>query len=47
MRTVPPRKEELEKIEIASRDELSGVQLERLKWSLRHAYDNVARNNFV
>ncbi len=34
--------EALEPIEKASRDELQGLQLERLKWSLRHAYDNVA-----
>ena len=32
---------ELEAIETASRDEISALQLERLKWSLRHAYDNV------
>jgi phenylacetate-CoA ligase len=31
----------LEPIETASRDELRTVQLERLKWSLRHAYENV------
>ena len=31
----------LEPIETASRDELQTLQLERLKWSLRHAYDNV------
>ncbi len=31
----------LEPIEIASRDELAALQLERLKWSLRHTYDNV------
>lgn len=30
----------LEPIETASRDELTALQLERLKWSLRHAYDN-------
>ena len=30
-----------EPIERASRDELEGVQLDRLKWSIRHAYDNV------
>ena len=38
----------LEPIETASRDELQAVQLERMKWSLRHAYDNVAhyRNRF-
>jgi phenylacetate-CoA ligase len=34
--------DELEPIEVASRDELSAVQLSRLKWSLQHAYDNVA-----
>jgi phenylacetate-CoA ligase len=28
-------------LERASQDELRAVQLERLKWSLRHAYDNV------
>ncbi|HXZ59515.1 MAG TPA: phenylacetate--CoA ligase PaaK [Steroidobacteraceae bacterium] len=33
---------ELEPIERASEDELRGLQLERLKWSLRHAYDHVA-----
>jgi len=33
---------ELDPIERASRDELSALQLERLKWSVRHAYDNVA-----
>jgi phenylacetate-CoA ligase len=34
--------DELEPIETASRDELSALQLTRLKWSLRHAYANVA-----
>src|SRR5947208_7762 len=28
-------------LEFASRDEISSTQLERLQWSLRHAYDNV------
>src|SRR5487761_358996 len=32
---------ELESIETASVDELRALQLERLRWSLRHAYDNV------
>src|ERR1700721_847800 len=32
---------ELEPIETASTDELRALQLERLRWSLRHAYDNV------
>ncbi|AJY32660.1 phenylacetate-CoA ligase [Burkholderia thailandensis 34] len=31
----------LEPIETASRDELQALQLSRLKWSLRHAYENV------
>ncbi|WP_374764206.1 phenylacetate--CoA ligase PaaK [Yunchengibacter salinarum] len=31
----------LEPIETASRDELTALQLRRLKWSLKHAYDNV------
>jgi phenylacetate-CoA ligase len=30
-----------EPIETASRDEISALQLERLRWSLRHAYENV------
>lgn len=37
-----PSPGELDKIETASRDEISALQLERLKWSLRHTYDNVA-----
>jgi phenylacetate-CoA ligase len=32
----------LEPIERASRDEIAAVQTERLKWSLKHAYANVA-----
>ena len=32
---------DLEPIETASADELRSLQLERLRWSLRHAYDNV------
>ncbi len=31
----------LDAIENASRDELQALQLERLRWSLHHAYDNV------
>jgi phenylacetate-CoA ligase len=38
----PTRPEELEPIETASRDELRALQLQRLKWSLQHTYDNVA-----
>lgn len=37
-----PAPGDLEPIETASRDELQAVQLERMKWSLRHAYENVA-----
>jgi phenylacetate-CoA ligase len=37
-----PQPGELEPIETASRDEISALQLQRLKWSLRHCYDNVA-----
>jgi phenylacetate-CoA ligase len=33
--------DDLEPIETASRDEISALQLSRLKWSLQHAYDNV------
>ncbi|MEO6363749.1 MAG: AMP-binding protein, partial [Caldimonas sp.] len=33
---------ELEPIERASVDELRALQLQRLRWSLQHAYDNVA-----
>lgn len=36
-----PAPGDLEAIETASRDEISALQLERLKWSLRHTYDNV------
>jgi phenylacetate-CoA ligase len=31
-----------EPVEVASRDALLALQLERLRWSLKHAYDNVA-----
>ena len=37
-----PRPGELEPIERASRDELAALQLERMRWSLAHAYRNVA-----
>jgi len=36
-----PAPGELDPIERASRDELQALQLERLKWSLAHAYGNV------
>jgi phenylacetate-CoA ligase len=41
MKDLSPRKSDLEPIEIASIDEIRALQLDRLKWSLRHAYDNV------
>ncbi|EDZ45221.1 phenylacetate--CoA ligase PaaK [Leisingera daeponensis] len=41
MEDLSPKKGELEPIEIASIDEIRALQLERLKWSVRHAYDNV------
>jgi phenylacetate-CoA ligase len=31
----------LDRIETASRDEITALQLERLRWTVRHAYDNV------
>jgi phenylacetate-CoA ligase len=37
-----PAPGDLEAIETASCDELQALQLRRLKWTLRHAYDNVA-----
>jgi phenylacetate-CoA ligase len=36
-----PAAGELEPIETASRDELAALQLERLRWSLAHAYEHV------
>lgn len=41
MKDLTPTKSSLDPIEIASRDEIETLQLERLKWSLRHAYENV------
>jgi phenylacetate-CoA ligase len=37
-----PAPGDLESIETASRDELHALQLQRLQWSLAHAYDHVA-----
>lgn len=42
MRVPAPAPKDLDPIEIASRDEIAALQLKRLKWSLRHAYENVA-----
>ena len=36
-----PAPGDLEPIERASRDEISALQLQRLRWSLQHAYDHV------
>src|SRR5215475_6625248 len=40
MENLTPRQEELEPIEVASRDEISALQLKRMKQSLKHAYEN-------
>ncbi|HEY3007879.1 MAG TPA: phenylacetate--CoA ligase PaaK [Micromonosporaceae bacterium] len=42
MEDLEPRAGELEAIETASVDELHALQLERLRWTVRHAYANVA-----
>ena len=39
---IAPNRDELEPIEIASRDAIEALQLSRLQWTLQHAYDNVA-----
>nr|WP_246742299.1 phenylacetate--CoA ligase PaaK [Microvirga splendida] len=36
-----PQPAQLDRFELASRDELAALQRERLAWSLRHAYENV------
>ncbi|MEO9779244.1 MAG: phenylacetate--CoA ligase PaaK [Sedimentitalea sp.] len=41
MKDLSPRPGDLDPIETASRDEITALQVKRLKWSLRHAYDNV------
>ena len=41
MKDLSPKTSDLEPIELASCDEISALQLKRMKWSLRHAYDNV------
>ncbi len=41
MQTLTPQRFELEPIEIAPRAVIEEIQLHRLKWSLRHAYENV------
>ena len=41
MKDLSPRPGDLDPIETASRDEINALQVKRLKWSLKHAYDNV------
>ncbi|MAM61576.1 phenylacetate--CoA ligase PaaK [Maritimibacter sp. UBA3975] len=41
MKDLTPDRATLDPIEIASIDEIRALQLDRLKWSVRHAYDNV------
>ena len=42
MKDLTPKKSDLDPIEIASVDEIRALQLDRLKWSVRYAYDNVS-----
>ena len=42
MKDLSPKKQDLEPIEIASIDEIKALQLNRLKWSVNHAYNNVS-----
>lgn len=41
MLDLTPKPSDLDPIERASRDEIEALQLKRLKWTLRHVYDNV------
>ncbi|MEZ5824778.1 MAG: phenylacetate--CoA ligase PaaK [Geminicoccaceae bacterium] len=41
MRDLTPERSSLDAIEIASRDEIEALQLERLRWSLGHAFAHV------
>ena len=41
MKDLSPKPGDLEPIETASRDEITALQLERMKWSLAHAFENV------
>ncbi|WP_350333762.1 phenylacetate--CoA ligase PaaK [Coralliovum pocilloporae] len=41
MLDLSPKPGDLDPIETASRDAISALQLERMAWSLRHAYENV------
>ncbi|MEP0941724.1 MAG: phenylacetate--CoA ligase PaaK [Rhizobiaceae bacterium] len=41
MLDLTPDRASLDPIEIASRDEITALQLQRMRWSLNHAYENV------
>ena len=41
MLDLTPDRSSLDPIEIASRDQITALQVDRLKWSLNHAYENV------
>lgn len=41
MKDLTPNRASLDPIEVASVDEIRALQLARMKWSLRHSYDNV------
>jgi len=49
MEDLTPRKQDLDPIEIASRDEIEALQFHRMKRSLKHAYENSPfyRNRFI
>ncbi len=40
MEDLTPKPSDLDPIEIASRDEITALQLQRLRWTLGHAYEN-------
>jgi phenylacetate-CoA ligase len=42
-----PQPGDLDPIETAPVEELRALQLERLQWSVRHAYDHVPRSSRV
>ncbi|MEM9394047.1 MAG: phenylacetate--CoA ligase PaaK [Pseudomonadota bacterium] len=41
MEDLTPPRDSLDPIEIASRDEITALQTDRLRWTVRHAYENV------
>ena len=41
MKDLSPKPSDLDPIELVSIDEIRALQLDRLRWSLQHAYDNV------